>query len=219
VEVVERTWAVTGEPERTWLDADSWVDITRGWLADADEVYAALTGPQTEVGWRQNAVWQYDHARLDNRLVAWTKRGRLAAHPAIAVADRALRARYGVDLGEGASLCWYRDGRDAMGAHRDSDMRWTERTLIAILTLGARRPWTLTPARNGTGLPAFDVAPASGDLLVMGGAAQRGWVHGVPPVRGLRGGRVSVQWRWTSRTGRPESGPSSGAPRRWGSTR
>jgi len=209
-----RTWSVTGEPERHHLDATSWVDVTRGWLADADEVYAAIT---TGACWRQNTVWQYDHARAENRLTGWTRRGRLAVHPAVAVADRALRARYGVNFGEGASLCWYRDGRDAMGAHRDSDLRWCTETLIAILTLGARRPWTLTP--SGARAPAFDVSPASGDLLVMGGHAQLDWLHGVPPVRGLRDGRVSVQWRWTSRRGRPETGPTSGAPRRWGSVR
>jgi hypothetical protein len=38
-------------------------------------------------------------------------------------------------------------------------------------------------------------------------------------VPGLREGRISVQWRWTSRTGRPEMGGGSRAARRYGSGR
>jgi len=47
----------------------------------------------------------------------------------------------------------------------------------------------------------------------MGGACQVGWEHGVPQVPGLRAGRMSLQWRWTSRTGRQEVGGSYRAPR------
>ena len=81
-----------------------------------------------------------------------------------------------------------------------------------MLTLGAQRPWELRPARGGA--PAVDVAPGSGDLLVLGGRAQADWLHGVPPVPGLREGRISVPWRWTSHGGRPERGGGSRAPRR-----
>nr|MDT0665168.1 hypothetical protein [Micromonospora sp. DSM 115978] len=60
---------------------------------------------------------------------------------------------------------------------------------------------------------ALDFSPASGDLLVLGGRAQADYLHAVPRVPGLLGGRISVQWRWTSRTGRPEQDPGYGAPR------
>lgn len=209
----ESAWVV-GDVRRQWLDETSWLDTGRGLLADHHEVYAALC---TDVAWKQNGVWQYDHLRKENRLTGWTRLGRLAVHPAIAAVDRSLRARYGVDFGTRASMVWYRDGRDAMGAHRDDDMRFTEDTIVGILTLGVRRPWTLTPVAARR--PAYDVAPSGGDLLVLGGRAQRDWLHGVPPVPGVTAGRISVQWRWTSGRGRPETGPTSGAPRRWGSER
>ena len=41
-----------------------------------------------------------------------------------------------------------------------------------------------------------DLAPADGDLLVMGGRCQRAWEHGVPKVA-RAGLRVSVTWRTT----------------------
>jgi hypothetical protein len=49
---------------------------------------------------------------------------------------------------------------------------------------------------------------------VMGGATQAGWEHSVPYLRGRQvPDRVSVQWRWTSKTGRPVVGASYRAPR------
>jgi alkylated DNA repair dioxygenase AlkB len=97
-------------------------------------------------------------------------------------------------------------------------MRWLDDTVIAVLTLGARRPWLLRPranryshdeARGAT----HDLRPGSGDLIVMGGRCQADWEHAVPKVGERTGGRVSLQWRWTSRTGPPERGPSYRAPR------
>lgn len=202
---------LTLDLERTALDGASWVDLGRRVLPDPDAVYAALAAWD---GWRQGQVWRYDHLRGENRL-SGSLRPAEVPHPALLQVHKALRRWYGVELG-GLGLSWYRDGRDAMGAHRDSDLRWCETTLIAVLTLGATRPWTL---RSRSGGDVVDLAPRSGDLLVMGGRAQADWLHGVPPVPGLREGRISVQWRWTSRTGRPEVGGGSRAPRHYGGGR
>ena len=60
---------------------------------------------------------------------------------------------------------------------------------------------------------AIDLSPASGDLLVMGGRCQAGWLHAVPKVRGRVRSRVSAQWRWTSRRGERDRNPSYFAPR------
>jgi alkylated DNA repair dioxygenase AlkB len=206
---------VEGTPRRHWLDATSWVDLAPGWLRDPEEVYVAL---RDTLLWRQARLWRYDHYVIEPRLTAGT---RPAAHPALIDATKALRSRYGVDL-DGPALAFYRDGRDALGAHRDRELRHTSNTLIAILTLGARRPWVVTPrgsADSGLAGPApgaVDLAPASGDLLVLGGRAQVDWLHGIPPQRGLREGRISVQWRWTSGDGPPEKGPGYRAARNFG---
>jgi alkylated DNA repair dioxygenase AlkB len=63
-----------------------------------------------------------------------------------------------------------------------------------VLTLGARRPFLIRPRGGGR---SFDVGPSSGDLLVMGGACQARWEHGVPKVV-RAGARVSVSWRWSA---------------------
>lgn len=95
--------------------------------------------------------------RGENRLSGFV-RPQDAPHPALLRGHKALRARYGVEL-PGLGLAWYRDGRDAMGAHRDSDLRWCSCTLVAVLTLGATRPWTLR--HRDAGPPAQTVCWAS----------------------------------------------------------
>ncbi|MDQ1633380.1 MAG: hypothetical protein QOJ32_189 [Frankiaceae bacterium] len=209
VEAPAQPW-VSGSPKRHWLDATTWVDLTPGWLRDPNEVYRAL---HDGLAWRQARLWRYDHYVTEPRLTAGTRPN---AHPAVLEATKALRRHYGVEF-DGPSLALYRDGRDALGAHRDRELRHTADTLIVILSLGARRPWILTPrgaadtGRAAAG--AIDLAPRAGDLLVLGGRAQADWLHGVPPQPGLREGRISVQWRWTSGTGPPEIGPGYRAPR------
>jgi alkylated DNA repair dioxygenase AlkB len=201
--------------ERTWLDDDSWVDVARGWLTGDDEVYAAAAD---QAPFSQGRVFRYERWVDEPRLTTWWSPGTPIVHDALLEAHRALRHRYGKPF-DGFALSWYRDGRDSVAFHRDRDLRWCEDTVIAIVTLGVRRPWLLRPRANRYDHEApmrgatHDVSPGGGDLLVMGGRSQVGWEHSVPKVPGLTTGRISAQWRWTSRTGRPERGASYSAPR------
>src|SRR4029077_11222601 len=108
----------------------------------------------------------------------------------------------------GFGLMQYRDGRDGQAFHRDTDMRWLDDTVIAIVSLGARRPWLLRPHASkydhseGRGA-THDISPGGGDLLVMGGRCQADWQHSAPYLsRQHVAPRISIQWRYTSRRGR-----------------
>ena len=204
--------------ERIELDATAWVDVARGWLATADELYDHLL---TNVAWQTSQLFRYDHVVEERRLGSWWSRGTPLPHEALAEATRVLQHRYRVEFG-GFGMIQYRDGDDGQAFHRDTDMRWLDDTIVAILTLGQQRPWQLRPRGNrrladspGKGA-THDLAPASGDLLVMGGSAQAGWEHSVPYRPGQpMGPRISVQWRFARRTGRPFQGSSYRAPQHY----
>jgi alkylated DNA repair dioxygenase AlkB len=208
------------EFERLWLDADSWVDVCRGWLEGADEVYRALAEGVT---WQQGRIFRYERWVDEPRLGASWSPGSALPHPAVLEAHKALRARY--KPFDGLGLAWYRDGRDSVAFHRDRDLRFLDDTVIGLLTLGARRPWHLRPRANRYAHEAdlhgatHDLAPGPGDLLVMGGRCQVGWEHSVPKAPGVLGGRISLQWRWTSRTGRPVDGASYRSARTYSPSR
>lgn len=203
--------------ERLWLDERSWVDVVRGFLPGHEAVYEAVT---RRAAWRQGRIFRYDRWIDEPRLGAGFRPGDEPPHPVLLDVQRAVQARYRVPFG-GFGLAWYRDGRDGQAFHRDRDMRWLDDTVIALLTLGERRPWLLRPRENryahemAANGATHDLAPAGGDLLVMGGACQVGWEHSVPQQWRPLGGRVSVQWRWTSRRGRPVRGASYRAPRHY----
>jgi alkylated DNA repair dioxygenase AlkB len=206
--------------ERIRLDGASWVDVARGFVQHADVLYAQVRDGMT---WRAGTMWRYERYVTEPRLTAWIGHGRAVPFPALIEAYKAVRRRYGVDF-DGFGLSYYRDGNDSVAFHRDREMRWLDDTVIAILTLGARRPFLVKsrhPPRNARilndGGGGTDFSPASGDLLVLGGRAQADWLHAVPKVPGAAAGRISVQWRWTSRTGRPEQGPGYGAARSFSS--
>jgi alkylated DNA repair dioxygenase AlkB len=133
--------------------------------------------------------------------------------PELAGIHRTLQQTYRARF-DGFGMIHYRDGRDGQGFHRDTDLRWLDDTVIAILSLGARRPWLLRP--RGATDAAHDLAPGPGDLLVMGGRCQADWEHSVPyRTRQPVGTRISLQWRYTTRRGRPFIGSSYRAPLTW----
>ena len=204
--------------ERLDLGDGAWVDVVRGWLVGADGLFERL---QADVPWATSKLFRYDHLVEERRLGSFWSAGSPLPHPALAEATRALQHRYRVQF-DGFGMMQYRDGRDGQAFHRDTDMRWLDDTIIGVLSLGARRPWLLRPRTSrhdhspGKGA-THDLAPGSGDLIVMGGATQAAWEHSVPYL-GARpvAPRISIQWRFARRTGRPFMGSSYRAPLSYG---
>jgi len=205
--------------ERLDLGKGAWVDVGRGWLpeSEADELFEGLLHG---VSWQASRLFRYDHYVEENRLGAGWRRGGPLPHPALAPITRSLQHRYQVQF-DSFGMMQYRDGRDGQAFHRDTDMRWLDDTVIAILSLGAARPWMLRPRTSrydhseGRGA-THDLHPGHGDLLVMGGRTQADWEHSVAYL-GARpvGVRISIQWRHAKKTGRPFMGSDYRAPLRF----
>jgi alkylated DNA repair dioxygenase AlkB len=208
------SWLVD-EPkvERVELDDGSWVDVVRGLLPRADEIHDELVSTVT---WAPGRVFRYERWIDEPRLIA-QQAG--PSHPALPATQAWLSRHYRVMLG-GSALVRYRNERDSVGFHRDRELRWLDDTLVAVLTMGARRPWLMRPLTGRRVEPddddmtdVVDFSPASGDLLVMGGRSQAAWLHAVPKMRERCRDRIAAQWRWTSRRGRRDPNPSYYAPR------
>jgi alkylated DNA repair dioxygenase AlkB len=204
---------------RTSLAPTSWVELVPGFVRDASGVRDELHGT---LPWTQTEVLRYDRYVPEKRLGVGVAADR---HRMLRQAEMHLEARFRVRFAGVAALL-YRDGDDFQGMHSDREMRWLDDTLIAIVVLGARRPFVLRP-RDPSGVPVERVAggrhpgdivlmPGEGDLLVMGGACQREWLHGVPAAPGVDEPRISLTWRWTSRRGRPDTNPTFYDGRQYG---
>ena len=197
--------------ERIDLAPNSWVELVPAFVRDADAAFSEL---HDSLDWQQTEVLRYDHYVPENRLGVGV---RTDAHPLFRQTDLHLRARFRVQY-TGVAAILYRNGQDFQGLHSDREMRWLDDTLIAIVVLGARRPFVLRPRLErgvpveripaGTAPDDVVLTPGEGDLLVMGGGCQRDWLHGVPAAPSVDRPRISLTWRWTSRRGRPDNNPT-----------
>jgi alkylated DNA repair dioxygenase AlkB len=179
--------------ERRPLSEGAWVDLRPGFVTAADELFDALA---STVSWREERTHIYDQTVKVPRLLAGYAEGEAPPHPVLEEARSALSAHYAEELGEpfvSVGLCLYRDGNDSVAYHGDRIARESQRdTMVAIVSLGAARPFGLRPKSGGPGLK---LRIGHGDLLVMGGSCQRTWLHGVPKVANCLGARISIQFR------------------------
>lgn len=87
----------------------------------------------------------------------------------------------------------YRDGRDGMGWHSDDEPELGKRPVIASISLGGLRHFTLKHRFK-------DIAPVklsltSGSLLIMAGDTQHFWKHSVPKSSILQEPRINLTYR------------------------
>ena len=173
---------------RRELADGAWVDHVPGWCRGADELFARLLD---ETPWRGRDVHMYDRVVAEPRL---THRWRLDDGPPppddLRDMARVLSDRYLVEFSQvGVNL--YRDGADSVAWHGDRVARELPEATVALVSLGATRPFRLRPTSGGASVLYL---PGRGDLLGMGGSCQRTWQHAVPKCRSA-GPRISVQFR------------------------
>ena len=179
--------------ERVELGRGAWVEHCPGWAPAPGALFERLV---TAARWREERRWMYDRIVDVPRLVAFYGPGEPLPDAALRSMREALDDRYAPDLGEDlvtAGLCLYRDGRDSVAWHGDTIGRGSrEDTVVAIVSLGARRRFLLRP-RGGGGSLRYEIG--EGDLLVMGGSCQRTFEHAVPKTARPVGPRCSIQLR------------------------
>ena len=185
---------------RHWLDETSWVDVANGWLQGADTLLTDLAGT---LSWTRGRRRMYDQTVDDPRLSATCEVGTTGTPPIFDTMAAALSALYDERL-DSIWVNYYRDGQDSVAWHSDRVGRTQRQPLVAIVTLGGPRRFLLRPRGGGR---SHSFAPASGDLLVMGGDCQHDWEHAVPKAAAAQP-RMSVTFR---RHRQPASG-EAGAP-------
>ena len=176
--------------ERRHLAGGAWIDVRRNWLDGTDPILDHLIDT---VEWQRGRRHMFDRMVDDPRLSRRYRDGDPLPHPFLVHVASTLASEYSVNL-SGVGLNYYRDGSDSVAFHADRELRALDDTLIAIVTFGARRAFLVRPKAGGR---SIDLAPAGGDLIVMGGTCQRDFEHSVPKVRAA-GPRISATWRWAA---------------------
>lgn len=168
----------------------SWLELGRGLLGGADDLlYELISSTEWKVGRRV----MFDRVLDDPRLSRWYRPEQGDPHPVLQQVREWAENRYSCTLG-GAGLNYYRDGSDSVAFHADRELRDLRRSVVVILVLGEQRPFLVRPQGGGR---SIDLAPGSGDVIVMGGRCQADFEHSVPKSARRIGPRLSVSWRWS----------------------
>jgi alkylated DNA repair dioxygenase AlkB len=163
----------------------------------ADHLRALLS----ELAWEKQRFTIYGREMPMPRLIAMYGpvgyRYSGVVHPPLPLTRRLDAVRATVETVTGAAFNsvlanLYRDGRDSVGWHRDSDYAHGGQPAIASVSFGAVRRFQLRDAR-GRARAAIDLEP--GSVLLMQADAVERWWHSVPKTARPVGPRINLTYR------------------------
>lgn len=175
---------------RTQLDDESWVELVPRWMRGSDIVFGELVA---RLRWGQREVTMYDKLVPEPRLTSWwsTASGSAEPLPVLRDARIELTRRYAKPF-DTIGFNLYRDGRDSVAWHGDSERFVHEDPTVCIVSVGSPRTFQMRPRGGGASLSWL---VGHGDLLVMGGRCQHQWEHCVPKAAHVPGPRLSIMFR------------------------
>ena len=188
-------------PKHWKLEGKSLLDYEPHWLA-SDRAARLFDAMCAELVWEEREIVVFGRAILQPRLVAWA--GELpyrysgqtleprAAPPVLAELLDEVRQRVGAPFNHVLGNL-YRNGHDHMAMHADNEPELGRCPVIASVNLGAPRRFVVERKRDRH-KRRLTLHP--GSLLVMGGAFQHRYRHGVPKQRTNEAARVNLTFRW-----------------------
>jgi len=183
-------------------DADIQVYDSFWPLAESDRYFAQLL---TETHWRQETAHLFNQAIPIPRLTAWYgDAGKSYTYSGIemqpeawtetllaikAAVETVIPARFNSVL-----LNLYRDGQDGVGWHSDAEPVLGRNPIIASVSFGATRRFSLKHKRRKD-LKPVHLHLSHGSLVLMQGPTQHHWVHQVPKTTKSIEPRINLTFR------------------------
>ena len=179
-------------------DGELWFQQTLA-LDQPPEVVMRLLLEETD--WRAEEIQVWGKLHLQPRLSAWHGEASYrysgkTFHPQ-PFTPLQLQIKQAVERVTGRRfnsvlLNYYRDERDSMGFHADNEPELGPEPAIASVSFGAPRTFIL---KHRTLPKTVKLALGDGCLLLMAGALQQHWVHGINKERAARGARINLTFR------------------------
>jgi alkylated DNA repair dioxygenase AlkB len=198
-----------GTLRRTDLGRGAWLDHAPDWLSGHNQILREMIDT---CDFQTHRRQMYDRVVEVPRLIAGrpgsseafrfdqsevsvvpsraSKKRVLAAAERLDALSALLSHRYGRTLSS-ITVGYYRDGRDSVAYHGDKLGVLRSDTIVAIVSVGARRRFLLRPVGGKT---SHTFHFGGGDLLVMGGTCQQAFEHAVPKVAQV-GPRMAIMFR------------------------
>ena len=155
-----------------------------------------------ETAWRSESITLWGKQFLQPRLTAWygdasyTYSG--LTMEALPFTPLLAEIKHAVEQASGRAfnsvlLNYYRNERDSMGMHSDDEAELGTEPAIASVSFGATRTFILRHKRNKR---TVRVDLTDGSLLLMAGATQSNWSHGINKGTAPKGPRINLTFRF-----------------------
>jgi alkylated DNA repair dioxygenase AlkB len=159
-----------------------------------------------EVPWEQREITVFGRRVLQPRLITYfgddpqlkytysqQTLSPLPWHAAASEIRRRVQPLAGDHVGFNSCLLnLYRDGKDSLSWHSDSEAEYGEHPTILSVSLGAPRDFLLR--RNSDHADKLCYKLSAGDVIIMRGAVQHHWMHSVPK-RVSKEARINLTFR------------------------
>jgi alkylated DNA repair dioxygenase AlkB len=184
--------------ERIELRDDGWLLYAPA-LFSHDEADGLLAAFRDDIEWRQETIF----GRPVPRLNAWFADPGLVyaysglTHRGEGWPEWVLSVKQRVEAAAGAEfnsllLNRYRHGQNSISFHADNEPELGENPVVATVSLGSEREFVLKHRKTRETLT---YRLPHGSLLLMGGASQHHWLHGIPKTKDEVGERISLTLR------------------------
>ena len=168
--------------------ADTWLAellAQTPWQQDSIRLFGKLQSIPRMQAWYGDSGCCYRYSGLLLEPLPWT--------PLLQSIKAWIEQHAGCDFNAVMLNC-YRDGQDSMGWHSDDEAELGQNPVIASVSLGANRRFSLKRRGRKEQAPVY-LEPAHGSLIVMSGALQHHWQHAVPKTRKQLSERVNLTFR------------------------
>lgn len=155
------------------------------WRAERITVWGRTYDQPRLIAWYGDPGKQYNYSGIGLEPLPWTARLMSLKQKADAAAGTTFNS---------VLLNYYRNNRDSMGMHSDFEPELGPSPAIASVSLGAVRTLMFKHKKRGD-LPTYRIALESGSLLLMKGATQANWKHGINKESRPCGPRVNLTFR------------------------
>jgi alkylated DNA repair dioxygenase AlkB len=155
------------------------------WRAESVLVWGKPYLQPRLTAWYGDEDARYEYSGLELDPLSWTPQ-LLAIKASV---ERAAGCRFNSVL-----LNYYRNERDSMGMHSDDEPELGAEPVIASLSFGEARTLVFRH-RLDRSRKSIRIELGDGSLLLMRGATQRNWKHGIAKERRPCGARVNLTFR------------------------
>lgn len=153
------------------------------WEHDQAVMFGKTLVTRRKVAWYGDQAFPYTYSRITRTALPWTP----VLQQLKARAEHLSNATFNACL-----LNLYHDGSEGMGWHRDAERELQPGGVIASLSFGAERRFSL---KHRTQDVRVHQVLAHGSLLIMQGETQQHWLHQLPTTKKIKTPRVNLTFR------------------------